>query len=585
MKLIPLALGLLTAFSGGLSLQTRQPPVVEVGVQVGAEFDGAPLPLEDVRLQTGAGNTISVSRLSMLLSEFELVHEDGTKVSLPGQVGWISAGDSRLRFRLADVPVGDYKGFSYKVGLSPSVNHADPAKVPPGHPLNPSVSNLHWGWSGGYVFLAIEGRYEQPGSRLGGYSFHLGNDDNLTKVTFNQSFNLGLGSEIRMKFDVRKLLYGISISDGKDTSHSAAGDPIAAKIKSNVLRAIELVSISQEAPTGSPEVVEVQRPVGTSPYVLEIPSHFPQPSLPPDNPLTEEGVALGRMLFNEKLLSRGNIQSCASCHSATSAFSDRGKAKSKGVDGQLGLRNSMPLFNLAWSPAFTWDGRRARVRDQVLAPIQDVREMHQTLPQAIAKLEKSTKYPALFAKAFGGPGITSERIGLAVEQYLLTIISADSKFDRALVQKAFFTNQEKRGLELFISEFNPARGIIGGDCFHCHGGNLFTDYQYKNNGLAEASNDYGREVVSGRREDRNKFKVPSLRNVSVTGPYMHDGRFKTLEEVVEHYSSGIHRSDTLDPNIAKHPQGGVRLSESDKRALVAFLRTLTDAQWQGLPGK
>ena len=579
MKLVPLSAGLLAAISGGLSLQTRQPPRVEVGVQMDVNFGEAPLPLEDVQLHTGAGNTISVSCLSLLLSDFELVHEDGTRVPLTGQVGWISVADSKLRFRLPEVPVGDYQSFSFKVGLPPSVNHSDPAKYPPGHPLNPSVSNLHWGWAGGYVFLAIEGRYEQPGSRLGGYSFHLGNDGNLSKISFSRHFNIVLGSEIRMKFDVQKLLYGISISDGKDTSHSAPGDSIAAKIKANVSRSIQLLSISQEPPVGNSEVEVVQRPHGTTEYALAIPSHFPQPTLPPDNPLTQEGVELGRKLFNEKMLSKGNIQSCATCHAETAAFSDRGKPKSKGVDGQFGSRNSMPLFNLAWSPAFTWDGRRARVRDQVLAPIQDVREMHQTLPQAIDKLEKSQDYPALFERAFGSPGITSTRLGLAVEQYLLTIISADSKFDRGLVKRATFTDQEKRGLELFISEFNPARGIIGGDCFHCHGGNLFSDYQYKNNGLEEASNDYGRQVVTGRKEDRDKFKVPSLRNVAVTGPYMHDGRFKTLEEVVEHYASGVHRSDTLDPNIAKHPNGGVKLSAADKKALVAFLRTLTDSRW------
>jgi cytochrome c peroxidase len=239
----------------------------------------------------------------------------------------------------------------------------------------------------------------------------------------------------------------------------------------------------------------------------------------------------------------------------------------------------MPLFNLAWASSYTWDGRRSRVRDQVLSPIQDAKEMHQALPQALRKLAADATYPAQFARAFGSKGVTAERLGLAVEQYLLTIISADSKFDRALRQEATFTDEEKQGLFLFITEYNPARDQHGADCFHCHGGNLFTDYQFKNNGVYDAY-DWGRSLVTNRAVDRGKFKTPSLRNVELTGPYMHDGQFKTLEEVVEHYNSGVHRSDTLDPNLAKHPDNGLQLSTADKKALVAFLKTLTDERFR-----
>jgi cytochrome c peroxidase len=236
----------------------------------------------------------------------------------------------------------------------------------------------------------------------------------------------------------------------------------------------------------------------------------------------------------------------------------------------------MALFNLAWSPNFTWDGRRTRLRDQVLAPIVDHRELNQSLRATREKLGRDSQYRKEFAAAFGDATITSERIGLAVEQYLLTVIAGDSKFDRAGRGEVEFTAQEKQGLLLFMTEYNPAREQFGADCFHCHGGMLFTDNALHNNGLKLSAQDIGRRAITGRAEDQGKFRTPSLRNVAITGPYMHDGRFRTLEEVVDHYSTGVQISPTLDPNLAKHPAEGIRLSKPNRAALVAFLRTLTD---------
>jgi cytochrome c peroxidase len=180
------------------------------------------------------------------------------------------------------------------------------------------------------------------------------------------------------------------------------------------------------------------------------------------------------------------------------------------------------------------------------------------------------------SRAFGSPQITAERLGLALEQFLITKVSQEAKFDRAVRGEATFTEEEKRGLQLFVTEHDPKRGLRGADCFHCHGGNLFTSQKFANNGIDAKFEDKGRNLVTGEDADLGLFKVPSLRNVEVTGPYMHDGRFSTLEEVVEHYNSGVKQSATLDPNLAKHPAGGLGLSDSDKQALVAFLETLTD---------
>ena len=237
----------------------------------------------------------------------------------------------------------------------------------------------------------------------------------------------------------------------------------------------------------------------------------------------------------------------------------------------------MSLFNLAWKREYFWDGRAPSLRAQVLVPIQNPLEMHQTLTNLVVKLAGAGHaYPDAFSRAFGLPDISAEKIALALEDYLLTLTSFDAKFDRVLRGVETFTPGEQRGFELFSTEYDPRRGQYGADCFHCHGGPLFQSQAFANNGLDDQFADPGRARVTGHPADAGKFAVPSLRNVALTGPYMHDGRFKTLEEVVAHYCTGIKRNATLDPNLAKHPDGGVPLSAADQHALVAFLDTLTD---------
>lgn len=336
-----------------------------------------------------------------------------------------------------------------------------------------------------------------------------------------------------------------------------------------------------------------------TPYRFTFGAQFPVPALPGDNPLTVEGVELGRALFHDPLLSINGRQSCASCHQADAAFVDAGKALSSGAEGQLGTRNAMPLFNLAWKHSFFWDGRARTLREQVLMPIQNPVEMHESLTNVVRKLKETasssfsneiaqsrtspddcaSNYPSLFESAFGSPEITADRVARALEQFLLTIVSCDSKFDRALQGREQFTEEEKRGFELFATEYDPRRGLYGADCFHCHGGPFFTSHGFANNGLDAMPCDPGLGEVTGREFDQGRFAAPSLRNVELTAPYMHDGRFATLEEVMEHYSSGVKRSPSLDPNLAKHPTRGIQLSEADKRALVAFLKALTDEKF------
>lgn len=313
-------------------------------------------------------------------------------------------------------------------------------------------------------------------------------------------------------------------------------------------------------------------------FVADLPPQglgFPNLPWPQDNPPTVEGVALGKRLFFDKGLSLDYSISCASCHHSDRAFSDT-VVYSQGVGGALGTMNAMPLFNLLWANRFFWDGRSPSLRDQVLQPIQDPIEMHLPLGQALDRLSGDAGYRVAFGKAFGDESITVQRLQWALEQYLLSLTSHRSRFDLSRRGLASLTPSEQRGLDLFMREYSaPGSGRpVGADCFHCHGGGLFTNRTFENNGLDSVLKT-GFQIVSGLASDRGKFKTPSLRNVGLTAPYMHDGRFATLEEVVEHYNSGIRSSSTLNANL-RVQTGGLRLSSQDKADLVAFLHTLTD---------
>jgi cytochrome c peroxidase len=586
-------LPLLALVAGGVLTQARAADEARVWLRIRPVVAGLPLRFDDVSLRTKAGQTLSVTRLDSLISNVRLEGADH-RLATSAAVGFIGASTNRDSFEACTAAKGRYETLAFDVGLSPSLNHADPAAFGPADPLNPQVNGLHWSWQGGYVFLAIEGRYvsgdASAGNELGGYSFHVATDDHLMHVRLPIDLSLDRDALVTLTFDVETLLGGgdgavirIDHAKGTDSTHSAPGDSLATDLAANAAKAFRVESIRPfDAPPSAAPQAAPEPPAGTTPFAFPLPSHFPQPLLPVDNPLTNEGVSLGKELFNETLLSADRSQSCASCHMQEHAFTDSPNKVSLGIGGTPGTRNSMPLFNLAWSHGMTWDGKRARIRDQALAPISDAREMKLPLEQAVARLAQDSAYPAKFTKAFGSPGVTAERLSLAIEQYLLTLVSADSKFDRVLAGREDFTAEETRGLELFIQEYDPARNIRGADCFHCHGGNLFTDGQLKNNGLGvESEADNGRRLVTGKASDAGKFKTPSLRNVAFTAPYMHDGRFATLEEVVAHYSSGVHRSETLDPNLAKHPPEGINLSKEDQAALVAFLRALSDSTFVG----
>ncbi len=541
-------------------------------------WDGAPLVSE-----SPTPGTPEITRLDWLVSDLALQRKDGSWTEGRDWHGFLSAIEGRLHVDADGVPAEDFRAIRFRVGVDAATNQGDPAHWPPEHALNPGVNHLHWGWQGGYVFLALEGRW--PGSRKSAtaFSYHLAGVSEPMVVALPVEFRGGGPITIRIEIDAAKLLDGVDPVRDANATHSRPGDALAQRMERNAVTAFRVESIRHDLL--QPVIANAAgraRPPGTRAYPLEITQRFPQVTLPSDNPLTIEGVELGRRLFNEPRLSVTGTQSCASCHDRTHAFAEA-RQFSVGAEGQIGKRNAMPLFNLAWGTSFFWDGRAKSLRAQVLEPIQDAHEMNERVDRVVAKLGDDANYSAAFERAFGGREITADRMAMALEQFLLTLVSQESRFDRAVRQVAELTDQEKRGLQLFVTEFDPARGLRGADCFHCHGGTLFTDEQFHDNGLALAETDVGRMAVSGLESDRGKFKAPSLRNVAVTAPYMHDGRFATLEEVIEHYNSGVRRNPNLDPNLGKHPAGGLGLTADEKRALVAFLKTLTDEPFTQAP--
>ena len=323
-----------------------------------------------------------------------------------------------------------------------------------------------------------------------------------------------------------------------------------------------------------------------TPYVLEIPPHFNRinaPIIPADNPLTVEGIALGKRLFFEKMLSKDNSISCGSCHNPENSFNDKGELFSAGVGGSLGIRNAMPLFNLAWgsvtSGRFNWHGSTTSLEQQALGPVTDLLEMKEKWVNVASKLQGTNSYPLLFEKAFGTNIIDSILVVKAIAQFERTLISGDSKYDRFFIETEegidlpgdySLTSAESRGFDIFMGEGT-------GDCFHCHGTPfqiLWSNNEFVNNGL-DANPDSGLAWITKNPLDVGKFKTPSVRNLGFTAPYMHDGRFATLEEVVEFYNSGV---NVNSPNIDGR-QKARNLTVQQKADLIAFLQTLTDSSF------
>ncbi|MCR4031427.1 MULTISPECIES: cytochrome-c peroxidase [Flavobacterium] len=322
-------------------------------------------------------------------------------------------------------------------------------------------------------------------------------------------------------------------------------------------------------------------PVYVDPYKLEYPDYFGNRiSIPEDNPTTKQGVFLGRMLFYETKLSSNQTISCASCHQQKLAFTD-GKAFSDGINNVPTKRSSMSLANLLWVRNFFWDGRAKGLEEQAKFPLNDPHEMGAYLEKAVLELRKTKEYPPLFKEAFGTSEINSEKITKAIAQFERTLISANSNYDQYLKGEYKPTEQELNGMELFMNSPQPEKNIRGANCAQCHGTPKMYMELFHNNGLDSEPKDIGREELTGMPNDRGRFRVATLRNIALTAPYMHDGRFKNLEEVLDHYNEHISPSKSLSISLKDRSNNlngkDLGLTVNEKSNIISFLKMLTDS--------
>lgn len=316
---------------------------------------------------------------------------------------------------------------------------------------------------------------------------------------------------------------------------------------------------------------DVQQQI-TSFLGFQQPKNFPEPVYAfANNPITKDGFELGRMLFYEPRLSRNNTISCSSCHIQSSAFTQHGHDVSHGIDDRLGTRNSPPIMNLAWNKAFMWDGGIYDLDLQPIAPITAHEEMDEELENVLNKLRQLPAYRNKFKAAFGSGQINTANFMKALSQFMLMCVSSNAKYDKVMrkEQNTSFSTIEAAGYEIFKSK-----------CGNCHKEPLFTDGNFRNNGLApSAINDLGLYTATLLENDRYKFKVPSLRNLKYTAPYMHDGRFLTLDAVFQHYTNEIQATENLDPLLNKNGIRGIAINGDEKSKLLAFLNTLNDEEF------
>jgi cytochrome c peroxidase len=301
------------------------------------------------------------------------------------------------------------------------------------------------------------------------------------------------------------------------------------------------------------------------------PVNFPEPVYDlSKNPVTKDGFELGRKLFYDPRLSRNNTIGCGTCHIQGAAFTHHGHDVSHGIDDRLGSRNSPPVMNLAWSKAFFWDGGVFHLDLQPLVPITTFSEMDEKMSAVLEKLRQHPEYPGIFKKAFGTEEINSAKTMKALSQFMLMCVSSNSKYDKVMRKEGEkFTKEEEEGYQLFKQK-----------CNGCHTEPLFTDYSFRNNGIPAGRNDdRGRFIITLDSNDAYKFKVPTLRNIEVTAPYMHDGRFYGLGQVLDHYRFGVQHTPNLDPLLEQNHNHGIPLTDEEKLKVIAFLNTLTDREF------
>jgi cytochrome c peroxidase len=543
--------------SCGESPKPEDPTFGTLVIELGHEVSGEPLVLGRLTYTNTAGNRFAIDRLRYYVSDVVLHGAAGAEHTSGVHYCDLSA-DATQRITLPDVPSGQYERISFVFGLD------DTRNLTGALPSTPENDAMEWpaALGGGYHYMLLEGRFEdatgsertcrvQTGRLVSGGT----STSHYFEVTLpNSSVAIGTGTtHLLALMDVGGWFADppYDFNDyGTDMAASAAAQQI----------------LEDNGP-------HVFAPLTQDPVTIEFPPAFPPMIVPADNPTTRQGVFLGRNLYHDPILSADSTLACAGCHRPEHSFADVTRF-SVGIDGISGTRNANALVNPGFVTVSFWDGRARDLEAQALEPVQNPIEMNLPWSEVTERLAANARYRRLFLRAFGTVEITPDRVTKAIAQFERTLISANAKYDRWAAGEIQLTAAEERGHAMFFSEV--------GDCFHCHGQNLaFTDNLFHNVGVDAVIVDPGLGGRTGLPSDMGLFRTPTLRNVELTGPYMHDGRFATLHEVVQHYNSGGFRTPTVDPLIRVGV--GLRLTDQQVDDLVAFLMVLTDTTYATNP--
>lgn len=559
-----LSLGLFYFLVVGLACSespTESPPPDSgtLRIALDEQVDGAPLPFGALVNENAAGNTYAVDRLRYFLCNVRAERADGSFVEVDAY-HYRDAADATTAAFEVTLPGGAYDRISVLLGLDPELNVVGALDDVP------EVEAMRWpaALGDGYHYVWLEGRYRDAAGDPVPFDVRTGRVDDGAQVTDHavrvtlpaSAVTIGEGTttlpavvNVNAWFDdpVYDLTEHPDMIDDLDAQ--AALRDNASNLFEPVLETLELVTFL--FPGAQP---------------LEMPE-------PDDNPTSRQGIALGRMLFYDPILSGDSTLACAGCHRQAQAFGDP-RRFSVGIDGTQGTRQAPTIINASWIRRLFWDGRSPSLEDQAIHPVENPIEMHADWDEVVARIQAHPSYPALFARVFGTSAITRDLVVKAIAQFERSLISRNSRYDRWNVLQDTFTAQEERGFALFHTET--------AECFHCHHPTeLFTGNLFFNIGLDSTVVDSGRGAITGNPQELAQFRAPTLRNVGVSAPYMHDGRFSTLEEVMAHYRNGVH---TDLGNVDALLVGGLpQLTDQDIEDLIAFLHTLTDHEFLANP--
>lgn len=500
-----------------------------------------------------AGNRYGVMRLQYFVSDIVLERQGADPVQLD-EIHYVDLAEpATLRYVPATpIPPGIYTGVSFVFGIPKAKNISNAFVQPP-------QSLMEWPamMGGGYHYMKLEGRFIDRQEQIANFKLHtgmlMGMDYSVPVALEDLALDVGEADlEVEIVMDIEEWLRDPNVYDFNDYMPGMMGNAQAQRsAQQNGWNVFALGYVGP--PEQHPPAVE------PTPFVIELPANVPIPMIvPADNPTTVEGVALGRRLYYDTRLDGIGDRACATCHLQEKSFTSN---RTEGI---------LAHINLAFADAFLWDGK-------VQGTLEDVMrfEVEEFFEADMSRLAADPAYPEMFTRAFGPGPLTTRKAAYALAQFQRTLVSFDSKLDRYLRGEVTLTDAEQRGAMVFYSET--------GDCFHCHGTVLFTDNRFHNNALDAEPARKGLADVTGDPADVGKFKTPTLRNIALTAPYMHDDRYATLEEVIDFYSEGLEYSPTADSLMKNVAEGGVRLTPEQKADLLAFMHTLTDTSFTTNP--